>query len=140
MLLVFDNLTTQVGWGRYSWGFGPWGDEPNNVLVVEGVQGTSHLGTARAVSTVSVSGFGVTGYLGDTATVGAAVVSVSGHLGTGVLGNAAVAAAANVTILGLTLMGDLGSVLIWGQLDDSQTANWVELPHSQTVNWSSMVT
>ena len=48
----------------------------------------------------------------------------------------AVTGNASVILTGVEAKGYVAKVLVWGQINDNQTANWQPVADSQTSNWS----
>lgn len=41
-----------------------------------------------------------------------------------------------VSVAGLQAQGQLGSVVVWGPVDDAQTPDWQNVDDTQSGNWS----
>ena len=54
------------------------------------------------------------------------------------LGTATVDAEAKVSVTGLELTSAVGTVLIWGEVDDDQTPNWSEINDGVSDGWSTI--
>jgi len=133
---------------------GSLGDETVSGKAVTAPAGTSASGslgteTVVAKATVSPAGVSATGALGETAVgitastdlsgvsteavlgtvaVGlGASADVSGEFASGFVGDTTVSIAQTVLATSVYATGYVSSVLVWGPIDTSQTANWVEI-------------
>jgi hypothetical protein len=50
-----------------------------------------------------------------------------------------VAVNAIANLVGVQAVGQVGSVLVWSQIDDNQNPNWVNVNDSQTGGWSDII-
>ena len=108
-----------VGWGRSTWGAGPWG-QPASVSVsvsVSGVASTSALGTVTldAEANVIPTGQVATSALGSLSVVAKANVTPSSQVGTSALGTLSVVAKANVIPTGQSATSAIGGVGVNGE-------------------------
>ena len=137
---------------------------------LSGLSSTSSLGsiTATGTANVTLSGLSSTSSLGTiSVTVGGAVnVNLSGQSSASSLGTLTVTGTGNVSPTGVVSISSIGSVtvvtntgtpvsvsltglectssigfaLVWGNIDDSQTAGWGNINDSQTPGWTVIPT
>ena len=127
-----------------------------------GIAATGALGTATAtgVALVGVTGNAGTGAIGQESATGAADVAVTNVIGTTAvnsvglitnnilpitlgaitsgLGSVVTTGIANIYPTSVNATGNLGSILVWGLIDDSQTPNYSIISTTQTPNWSEV--
>ena len=116
--------TTITGWGNGSWGQTPWG-APLVTVFVDGVSGTGAVGQANVgVPTAQPSGLSATAGLGTVSTITSNIFSVTGLSATGTLGTVTPAAKAAISVTGISATGSVSNVVLWGEVDVSQTADW----------------
>lgn len=139
-------------------------------VTLTGVFSTGSVGSisATGVANVTLSGVSSTSSLGAiSVTVGGAVnVNPTGQFSTSSLGTLTVTGVGNVSPTGVVSISSIGSVtvvtntgspvsvsltglsstsligfsLVWGKLDDSQTAGWGNIDDSQTAGWTVIPT
>jgi hypothetical protein len=51
------------------------------------------------------------------------------------VGSVTAAANSDVFVTGVSALGQVGSVTLWGTVDDNQTPNWQNVNDAQTENW-----
>ena len=95
------------GFGRGTYGQGVWNTELP--VIVTGVAGTSALGSETVVAATPIT-FAVTGVAGTSA-----------------LGSETVTGGATVVVTGVSATGVIGNILIWSDIDVSQTPNWTKI-------------
>ena len=141
MIFFLNNLVDLVGWGRYTWGYGPWGEEPNNVPAVEGVQTRGRVGTVLVsiAKNVSVSGVEATSEIGIAeAATGAAASGVQATFAlSNVYVNVAGAGFAEPTGVSATFY--TGEELVWGLISTLQVSSWQNVNDIQTPVWQNVV-
>ena len=93
------------GFGRGTYGQGAWNTELP--VLVTGVVGTSALGSETVVSEN--------------------IFAVTGVAGTSALGSETVAIKADAAVTGVSATGVIGNILIWSDIDVSQTPNWTKI-------------
>lgn len=103
------------GWGRSTWGSGPFGMpvSQTRTVTISGFAMTSALGTTTAFTTVdiSVTGFAITSALGTLSSItGTANITPASQVGTSALGTVAAQGSAVAALPGLT--STLGSVSV----------------------------
>lgn len=91
----------------------------------ESVSATGSIGEAVASATVVVA----LSYVSATGAIGEVVIPVypTGVSATGAIGEVAVPIAQTILAASVYATGYVSSVLVWGPIDTSQTANWVEI-------------
>jgi hypothetical protein len=52
------------------------------------------------------------------------------------VGSVTVAANTDVFVTGVSCQAQVGTVLVWGVIDDNQTPNWQNITDSQSPNWA----
>lgn len=160
VVAAFAPVVTAVteGWGRDTWGSNAWGSDAASVTLT-GLGATSALGsvTVRAGALVGATGLGAVGSVGTADAVGRANValtgttaqallgavslvtnnniSVAGFEATASVGTVATSAASSVYVTGVQGNGAVGRVLVWGVINDGQTADWQPVNDSQTDTW-----
>jgi len=122
------------GWGRDSWGEGAWGtDEFPGLLVGE-------LGTVAVIAgtgvTVPLTGVSALGEIGTVTVTFPVTVFVTGVGAVGVVNIAGVIGDAVVYPFGVEGVGQIGSPLVWGQIDDGQLPDWQPIDTPQTDIWT----
>lgn len=132
------------------------------VTSLTGVSATGSLGTVTTSgkSNIALAGVVATGYASTASVSGKSNLTLTGTVGTGAVGTvterssyylsgvSATATTGTITAKGgstLTLSGVYGTgyittVLVWGLVDDSQTANWTPVNDSDTVVWTQIPT
>ena len=147
-----------TGWDRSTWNSGAW----NSPLPVEvtGVSAASAVGSVVISLPVSVSVTGVSAAsaIGSPTVSGKAVVAVTGVSAASAIGSpsfitnsilspSGVSAASAIgsvqinfkfTVEGVSAAGLVNTVLIWDQIDDSQTSGFTEINASQTPTWTQI--
>ena len=107
---------------------------------VDGQTGTSALGTpsTACAADVSASGLILQATLNNPSTRTQNVISVSGLSSTSGLGSLLISAKANIIPVGQ--VGTVGTpvVLVWGEIDDSQTPNYSSINTTQSPNYTSV--
>ena len=100
------------GWGRSTWGDGPFGQPAGTTVDVTGVSATSALGNEGILTDqiLAVTQSTLTTTLGTVVTAGAAVTGVTGNAQVGTLGDETVAAGATVAVTGVAGTTALGTV------------------------------
>jgi hypothetical protein len=93
------------GFGRGTYGQGAWNTELP--VLVTGVVGTSALGSETVVSEN--------------------IFAVTGVAGTSALGSETVAIKVDAAVTGVSATGVIGNILIWSDIDVSQTPNWTKI-------------
>ena len=175
-----------TGWGRSTWGDGPFGATAVSVAVT-GLAGTTALGNEAsvtgdcnltetglagtgAVGTIVASGFAIQGVSGTASTVGLGdetvtcdanifptnvvgttaigsvstitdnILSITGLVGTTSLNGVTTLADANVSTTGVLATGVVNSnnLLVWGEVDTSQTSNFSITSTTQSPDWSQV--
>tara|TARA_Y100000004_G_C8845904_1_gene382534 strand:- start:486 stop:854 length:369 start_codon:yes stop_codon:yes gene_type:complete len=98
----------------------------------------SSFGNVIHIVPTGVSG---TSALGSESTTADAITAVTGLAGTTALGNESVIAKAVVSLTGVSATCETSTfVLVWGNIDTSQTANYSNITTSQTANYSNIST
>jgi hypothetical protein len=59
-------------------------------------------------------------------------------MGDGAVGVVSIVPDANVEPTGVSGTGQIGSVNVWGFVDDSQTPSWSSIDDAQTPSWTSV--
>ena len=140
-----------VGWGRSTWGAGPWG-QPHSVPIsftISGVAGTSALGSvsvdAESNVTLSDGEANVSVTLGAaTASIGSVTVhhnarfDINGVSATGSLGSPTVVAKANILVIGVSATGEVGNPFVWSLIDETQTPDYNTIDQTQTPGWEDV--
>ena len=65
-------------------------------------------------------------------------ISVTGYGLTSGLGTVVTIANANVTPTSVSANGEVGIVLVWSEIDDSQSSNFSAITDTQTPGWSEI--
>ena len=147
-----------TGWNRSTWNSGAW-NSPLPV-VVDGVSAASAIGDETVSLPVSISPTGVsaTSAIGDeTVTVGVSIsptgLSATSAIGdstlitNSILSPSGISAASAIgltqvnfsfSVEGVSAAGLVNTVLIWDQIDDSQTSGFTEINASQTPTWTQI--
>lgn len=68
------------------------------------------------------------------------VAAVTGVQALGQVGLLTMAGAAVIPVLGVVGLGQIGEALVWGVIDDRQTANWQNIPTGLAPAWDSIST
>jgi hypothetical protein len=102
------------GWGRAGFGTDYWGATSVSVT----------LGTLVATSAIG----SVTIYENEIVNAPSLAITSS-------LGSVTTSAEATATVTGLSVTTDLGLVLVWGDIDESQTPSYSAIDESQTPDW-----
>ena len=84
---------------------------------------------------VQVAGVYGTGQVGDVAISTQQNIYLTGVKGTGQVGNVSVDAKATVYLIGVQATGYIGYPVVWGLVNDAQTATWVLVDDSQSNTW-----
>ena len=58
--------------------------------------------------------------------------------GTTALGTVTTQSDANVSVTGVAATGNVGSVLVWGEIDDNQNPNWQDINRTQSPSWGNI--
>lgn len=102
-----------------------------NIAFPSGVEATAEVGsvTLEFDFAYSASGTGIvgTGGIGNVSVDLLTPVNVTGVAGTGQIGTAIAVQIVRVTAQGVFAVGTAGPALVWGIIDDSQTADWEEI-------------
>jgi len=89
--------------------------------------------TTIAAANTTLTGLLATGSVGNVI-IQLDRVAITGVTGTSQLGQIIYNNFA--TVSGVFATGYVGTVYLWSQIDDNQTANWVNIDDSQTPNWN----
>lgn len=84
---------------------------------------------------VELAGLSATTALGN-AVVPAQDVPVTGVAATTALGTVTTSGDCNVFPVSVVAVGNVTRVLVWGQIDDSQTPNWQAVNDTQASGWT----
>jgi hypothetical protein len=147
-----------TGWNRSTWNSGSWnsplpvvvtgvsaasaiGDETVSLPVsfsVTGVSAASAIGTATATgaSTAIVTGVSAASAVGDPTLITNSILSPSGVSAASAVGLTQINFSFSVE--GVSAAGLVNTVLIWDQMDDSQTSGFTEINASQTPTWTQI--
>ena len=129
------------GWGRGAWNEGAWGTalpvEPSSVGAI-----TSGLGTVTddAEANVTFAGRAITSALGSVIVHENEVINMPSFAVTSAIGAVTTVAKANVVPPGQSGTVSLSSVLVYGEIDTSQTPNFSDVTTTQTPNYSDVAT
>lgn len=136
-------FTSYVGWGRNTWGSGPWSGSIY-VLAVDGVSATASVGTVTVTggATTAVSGLSSTVSLGSVSAIGGAVTGPSGLEIVASVGEVVITAGVgvDVTITGFGLTASLGAVAVYVEVTDPTTETWTEIIDPAVPTWVSAQT
>ena len=138
-----------TGWDRSTWNSGAW-NSPSPVEVtgvsaasavgsatitegtgvtfsVTGVSAASAIGTATPliITSVSVTGVSAASAIGSPTLIANSIVSPSGVSAASAIGSVQINFSFSVE--GVSAAGLANTVLIWDQIDDSQTPNWTQI-------------
>ena len=112
------------------------------IASVPGVVGTvGSLSVAvdgEAIVTLTGSGTVGTSALGTATTVSNNNLSVTLNAATGSAGAITPDAEANVFPTGVSAAAETGVILVWGEVDDSQTISWETISDAQTPGWEEV--
>ena len=138
-----------TGWDRSTWNSGAWNSSAP--VEVTGVSAASAVGSATIIEgtgvTFSVTGVSAASAIGTVTATGASNVSVTGVsaasavgvptlITNSILSPSGVSAASAVgstqinfsfSVEGVSAAGLVNTVLIWDQIDDSQTPGWTQI-------------
>jgi hypothetical protein len=81
-----------------------------------------------------------TSALGSIGIISNNIISVTLDAATSGLGSVTAAGTAAVVLEGVVGTTGTTHLLVWGEVDDSQTPNWSEISDSQTPSWSGVDT
>tara|TARA_R110000782_G_scaffold121346_1_gene212386 strand:- start:150 stop:542 length:393 start_codon:yes stop_codon:yes gene_type:complete len=122
---------------QYSgWGGGPWGTPTawgTGYLAtsVDGVAGTTALGseTVTADATVTPTGVAAAGSVGSVSVTGDSNTVPTGLSLTGTAGTVSIVEGTGVNVVPTGVVGtaSVGDFMIWGEVSDAQTPNWQNL-------------
>ena len=100
--------------------------------------GTTSLGTPSASISISVSlsGVAATSSVGTVTQKSSNRVSVAGIAATGSPGLPTFIGKANISVVGVQSIGSVGTVLVWSDVDQSQSSNFNQTTNTQTPSWS----
>tara|TARA_R100000995_G_scaffold48755_1_gene23393 strand:+ start:173 stop:544 length:372 start_codon:yes stop_codon:yes gene_type:complete len=109
------------GWSTGPWARNGWG-APQLDIGVDGVGATAGLGSVLVVvgKAVSVTGVGAVGGIGTPTFATTVNINVTGVSGAANLGSIEIP----LQVSGFSATGQIGTVLVWGQIDTDQTPNW----------------
>jgi len=115
---------SNIGWNSGTWGRNGWGS-PQILISVDGVGGTGAVGTTTTATGkfINVSGVTTTGNVGSVTLQTSFSQSVTGVGANGEIGSVDVPLIAS----GVSASMQVGTVLIWGQVQTAQTPNWKEI-------------
>jgi hypothetical protein len=91
-----------------------------------------------AEANVSVTGLASTSAIGSVIVYENEVVNLPTFAITSALGTATTVAKANVTPIGLGITSGTGVVLVWGEIDETQTPNYAIISQTQTPSWTEV--
>ena len=125
-----------TGWDRSTWNSGSW-NSPLPV-VVTGVSAASAIGDETVTVPVSFSPSGVSAAsaIGDPTLITNSILSPSGVSAASAIG--LVQINFSFSVEGVSAAGLVNTVLIWDQIDDSQTSGFTEINASQTPTWTQI--
>ena len=92
----------------------------------------------EAIVTLTGSGTVGTSAIGTATTVSNNNLSVTLNAVTGSLGSITTDAEANVFPTGVSAAAETGVILVWGEVDDSQTISWETISDAQTPGWEEV--
>ena len=125
-----------TGWDRSTWNSGAW----NSPLPVEvtGVSAASAVGsvTISLPVSVSVTGVSAASAMGSPTLITNSILSPSGVSAASAIGSVQINFSFSVE--GVSAAGLVNTVLIWNQIDDSQTSGFTEINASQTPTWTQI--
>ena len=111
---------------------------------VSGVASTTFLGDEQVVIpiTQAITGVAGTGNIGEELVTGEGSVVETGEVGTGSVNSVTLSGGATVTPgheeTSVSATGAVTSLIVWGEVDDSQTPNYQSVTDSQTVDWQEV--
>lgn len=115
-------------------------------VALTGVEATGEIGTVTIIEgqgvDVSLTGVEATGEVGTVTVVEGQgiLVPVTGVAATGLIGDVSISASANVFPAGVVGYGLIGTVNVWGLVDDTQNADWQIINNTQPSTWTQIPT